>query len=58
VNLFDEPGFEILKLRAPLAGRLRPKTLNEVVRHLTGESGPLRAALSRGERLVGAALAA
>jgi hypothetical protein len=38
VSLFDEPGFEIVKLRAPLAERLRPKMLDGVVEHLTGES--------------------
>src|ERR671932_512731 len=50
VDLFDEPGSESLRLRAPLAERLRPKTLDEVVgqAHLTGENGPLRAAVDRG----------
>ena len=50
MDLFDEPGSESLRLRAPLAERLRPKTLDEVVGqpHLTGEGGPLRAALERG----------
>jgi replication-associated recombination protein RarA len=38
VDLFDEPGSESIRLRAPLAERLRPKTLDEVVGHLTGES--------------------
>ena len=50
MDLFDEPGSESLRLRAPLAERLRPKTLDEVVGqpHLTGEGGPLRAAVERG----------
>jgi putative ATPase len=50
VDLFDEPGTGSLRLRAPLAERLRPKTLEEVVgqAHLTGEGGPLRAAVERG----------
>jgi putative ATPase len=50
VDLFDEYGSESLARRAPLAERLRPGTLDEVVGqpHLTGESGPLRAAVERG----------
>jgi putative ATPase len=50
MDLFDESGSESLSRRAPLAERLRPKTLEEVVGqpHLTGESGPLRAAVERG----------
>jgi putative ATPase len=50
VDLFDEPGSESLRLRAPLAERLRPGTLDEVVGqpHLTGENGSLRAAVERG----------
>ena len=50
MDLFDESGFEGLSRRAPLAERLRPKTLDEVVGqpHLTGEDGPLRAAVKRG----------
>jgi putative ATPase len=50
VDLFDEPGSESLSRRAPLAERLRPKTLDEVVGqpHLTGEGGPLRTAVERG----------
>jgi putative ATPase len=50
VDLFDESGFESLSRRAPLAERLRPKTLDEVVGqpHLTGEDGPLWAAVKRG----------
>jgi putative ATPase len=51
VDLFDESGSESLSRRAPLAERLRPKTLDEVVGqpHLTGEDGPLRAAIERGK---------
>ena len=50
MDLFDEYGSESLARRAPLAERLRPGTLDEVVGqpHLTGESGPLRAAVERG----------
>jgi putative ATPase len=50
VDLFDEFGSESLRLRAPLAERLRPKTLDEVVGqpHLTGEAGPLRTAVEQG----------
>jgi putative ATPase len=50
VDLFDEPGSEGLSRRAPLAERLRPRTLDEVVGqpHLTGEGGPLKAAVTRG----------
>jgi putative ATPase len=50
VDLFDEPGSNSLSRRAPLAERLRPKTLDEVVGqpHLTGGDGPLRAAVERG----------
>ena len=50
MDLFDEYGSESLARRAPLAERLRPVTLDEVVGqpHLTGESGPLRAAVERG----------
>ena len=50
VDLFDESGSERLHQRAPLAERLRPRTLDEVVGqpHLTGEGGPLRAAVQRG----------
>jgi putative ATPase len=51
VDLFDEFGSESLRLRAPLAERLRPKTLDEVVGqpHLTGEAGPLRTAVEQGK---------
>jgi putative ATPase len=50
VNLFDEASSESLRLRTPLAERLRPQTLDEVVGqpHLTGEDGPLRAAVRWG----------
>ena len=50
MDLFDEYGSESLARRVPLAERLRPGTLDEVVGqpHLTGESGPLRAAVERG----------
>jgi putative ATPase len=50
VDLFDESGLENLAGRAPLAERLRPATLDEVVgqAHLTGESGPLRSVVERG----------
>jgi putative ATPase len=50
VDLFDDSGSESLTRRAPLAERLRPKTLAEVVGqpHLAGEDGPLRAAIERG----------
>jgi putative ATPase len=51
VDLFDESGSESLSRRAPLAERLRPRTLDEVVGqpHLTSEDGPLRAAIKRGK---------
>ena len=50
MDLFDETGSESLARRAPLAERLRPKTLGEVVGqpHLTGEDGSLRAVVERG----------
>src|SRR3712207_9469426 len=50
MDLFDESRSESLTRRAPLAERLRPKRLDEVVgqAHLTGEGGPLRAAVERG----------
>jgi putative ATPase len=50
VDLFDESGTDSLSRRAPLAERLRPKALDEVVGqpHLTGEGGPLKAAVERG----------
>jgi putative ATPase len=50
MDLFDESGVENLAGRAPLAERLRPATLDEVVGqpHLTGEGGPLRSVVERG----------
>ncbi|MGI8911437.1 MAG: replication-associated recombination protein A [Rubrobacteraceae bacterium] len=50
MDLFDQSGSDSLARRAPLAERLRPKTLDEVVGqpHLTGEGGPLRAVVERG----------
>lgn len=50
VDLFDAEGAEILARRAPLAERLRPKSLDEVVgqEHLTGPGGPLRTAAEKG----------
>jgi putative ATPase len=50
VDLFDESGTDSLSRRAPLAERLRPKALDEVVGqpHLTGEGGPLKVAVERG----------
>jgi putative ATPase len=50
VDLFDASGSEALRLRVPLAERLRPKTLSEVVGqdHLTGPDGPLRAVVEKG----------
>jgi putative ATPase len=50
VDLFDESGTDNLSRRAPLAERLRPKALDGVVGqpHLTGEGGPLKAAVERG----------
>jgi putative ATPase len=50
MDLFDESGTENLAGRAPLAERLRPSTLDEVVGqpHLTNAGGPLRAVVDRG----------
>jgi putative ATPase len=50
VDLFDAQGFDALARRAPLAERLRPKSLDEVVgqNHLTGPGGPLRTAVEKG----------
>ena len=50
MDLFDESGTDNLSRRSPLAERLRPKALDEVVGqpHLTGEGGPLKAAVERG----------
>ena len=50
MDLFDEAGLDNLANRAPLAERLRPATLEDVVGqpHLTGEGGPLRSVVDRG----------
>jgi putative ATPase len=50
VDLFDAQGSDALARRAPLAERLRPKSLDEVVGqdHLTGPGGPLRTAVEKG----------
>jgi putative ATPase len=50
MDLFDESGSQSLASRAPLAERMRPKALDEVVGqpHLTGEGGPLRVVTERG----------
>ena len=50
MDLFDESGIENLAGRAPLAERLRPATLDDVVGqpHLTAEGGPLRSVVERG----------
>jgi putative ATPase len=50
MDLFDSEGAESLARRAPLAERLRPRSLREVVGqgHLTGPGGPLRAAVEKG----------
>jgi putative ATPase len=50
MDLFDESGIENLAGRAPLAERLRPTTLDEVVGqpHLTDDGGPLRSVVGRG----------
>ncbi len=50
MDLFDSAGAENLARRAPLAERLRPAKLNEVVGqdHLTGPGGPLRTAVEKG----------
>ncbi|HZQ83755.1 MAG TPA: replication-associated recombination protein A [Acidimicrobiales bacterium] len=44
-DLFDEALNERLAAQAPLAARMRPKTLDEIIgqRHLLGEGKPLRA---------------
>ena len=44
-DLFDEALNERLATQAPLAARMRPKTLDEIIgqRHLLGEGKPLRA---------------
>jgi putative ATPase len=50
VDLFDAQGSDALARRAPLAERLRPKNLDDVVGqdHLTGPGGPLRTAVEKG----------
>src|SRR5919199_5158836 len=50
MDLFDAQNAETLARRAPLAERLRPKSLHEVVGqdHLTGFNGPLQAAVEKG----------
>ena len=50
MDLFDSSGEEELARRAPLAERLRPAELGEIIgqEHLTGEGGPLRSAAERG----------
>ncbi|CAA9435841.1 MAG: Replication-associated recombination protein RarA [uncultured Rubrobacteraceae bacterium] len=50
MDLFDSHGADALAQRAPLAERLRPKRLDEVVgqNHLTGPGGPLRTAVEKG----------
>jgi putative ATPase len=50
MDLFDQPGNENLAGRAPLAERLRPATLDNVVGQpqLTDAGGPLRAVVDRG----------
>lgn len=47
----EAPGLFERPLQAPLAARLRPRTLNEVAgqRHLLGEGKPLRVAIERGD---------
>jgi putative ATPase len=49
VDLFDAEGADALVRRAPLAERLRPKSLDEVIGqpHLTGDGGPLKIAVER-----------
>jgi putative ATPase len=50
MDLFDTQGEDALRRRAPLAERLRPRSLHEVVgqNHLTGSGGPLRTAAEKG----------
>jgi putative ATPase len=50
MNLFDAQGADALTRRAPLAERLRPRNLEEVIgqNHLTGPGGPLRTAVEKG----------
>ena len=50
MDLFDTQGEDALRRRAPLAERLRPRSLGEVIgqNHLTGSGGPLRTAAEKG----------
>ena len=50
MDLFDASNADNLSRRAPLAERLRPKALDQVVgqAHLTGEGGPLASVVERG----------
>jgi putative ATPase len=50
MDLFDAEGAKSLAQRAPLAERLRPTSLGEVVGqgHLTGPGGPLRTTVEKG----------
>ena len=50
MDLFDTQGEDALRRRAPLAERLRPRSLGEVIgqNHLTGSSGSLRTAAEKG----------
>ena len=50
MDLFDTQGEDALRRRAPLAERLRPRSLGEVIgqNHLTGSGGPLRTAVEKG----------
>ena len=50
MDLFDAQGEDALTRRAPLAERLRPRNLEEVIGqdHLTGPGGPLRTAVEKG----------
>jgi putative ATPase len=50
MDLFDAQGEDALTRRAPLAERLRPRNLEEVIGqdHLTGPGGPLQTAVEKG----------
>ena len=50
MDLFDAQGADALTRRAPLAERLRPGSLDEVIgqEHVTGPGGPLRTAVEKG----------
>ena len=50
MDLFDTQGENALRRRTPLAERLRPRRLHEVIgqNHLTGSGGPLRTAAEKG----------